>query len=90
MPETLTSLIYTRFYRAGFSAYRVPAVIVGWYMVRGGGVRGGGGGVLVNLKCWRVSLNWSFIILMEFWRCFCTRLDVRPGKVAKKPASMDL
>ena len=59
-------------------------------MGRGGGGRGGGGGVLVKQTCWRVSLRCPFAVSVYFGRCLHTSLDVRPGQVVKKPASVAL
>ena len=86
--DTSTGHIHTRFYRAGFYLWRIPAVIIGWCMGWGGGVRVGL--FLFKWVCWRASLGWPLVVSMNVERCFRTSLDVKPGQVVKYPASMAL
>ena len=37
-----------------------------------------------------MSLRWPLAVSMDAGRCLRTNLEVRPGQVAKYPASMDL
>ena len=35
-------------------------------------------------------MSWTFVLLVDFGECLCTRLDLRPVQVVNKPALMDL
>ena len=54
----------------------------------GGGVREGW--FLVEWRCWNASLRRPLVVSMDVGMCLRTSLDVRPGQVAKYPASMAL
>ena len=59
-------------------------------MVCGGGFVGGGGWIMVDRACWRASLGFRFSVSVDLGRFLRTSLDVRPGQVMKKPASIAL
>ena len=44
---------------------------------------------LVDRMFFRSCLRCPFTVDSNLGRCFCTSLEVRPGQVAKYPASMD-
>ena len=54
-------------------------------------VGAGGGGIgLVQRILIFVFRIWTFAVEIDFRRCLRTRSEVRPGQVAKNPASIDL
>ena len=73
--------MHTRFSWSRFSVWRIPDVIIGWYMGWGGGVRRDW--TLVDQTCWREIPRRLLDVSMDLGRCLRTSLDVRPGQVVK-------
>ena len=81
VPVKATVLAYAQWVRTLVSDGREHVVIIGGELTEVTGI-------LVERTFFRSCRKWPFAVARDLSKCLRTRLEVSPGQVVKKPASM--